>query len=72
MSSTILNFIKGFELLGPHYSEGFETTYFLEAEHECIYTHISVEQLPLESVEGKLLSEYGFDVDECDVWIYRT
>ncbi len=66
-------FIEGLKIMAPFYSNGMDTDFFMEAEHDIVYFHIDNEQIPEESKLGERLVELGFHYDEeADGWAKFT
>ena len=62
-------FIEALEIMAPHYAKGMDTDYFMEAEHDIVYFHVTAEQIPEDSPEGKRLEELGFHLSsDADCW----
>ena len=67
------DFIEGLKIMAPFYENGLETKFFMEAEHDIIYFHVSVEDIPEDSETGKRLQELGFHFDDgVDAWAKCT
>ena len=65
--------VETFEIMAKYMSKGMQTKYFLEAEHDVIYSHIDDEAIPEDSEDGKRLRELGWYYDsEICVWAYFT
>ena len=70
---TIENFISALYVIAKYEPRGLATKYFLEAEHDVIYTHIEASQIAEGSVDGVRLIELGFHLDDdLGVWVYFT
>jgi hypothetical protein len=73
MVKSVSNYIKGLQILASHLPHGMDEAFFMEAEHDIIYSHVGSAQIEADSDEAKLLEEYGFHLDEdVDVWAYFT
>lgn len=67
------NFIEGLKIMAPFYKNGMDTEYFMEAEHDIVYFHVTAEQIPEESDSGKRLQELEFHYDDgVGVWAKHT
>lgn len=59
--------------MAPYYSNGRETEFFCEAEHDIIYFHITADDIARSSDDGKKLIELGFHLDsDIGVWAKYT
>jgi hypothetical protein len=73
MIRSITNFIEALKIFAKFEKNGFDTSFFFEAEHDQIFSHISPEQVPTDSEFGKLLTSYGWHIDSnANVWSYFT
>ena len=57
-------FIEALYVLAPYYPRGLEQEFFIQAEHDIIYFHVSSDQISEESTEGLKLIELGLHYDE--------
>jgi len=65
--------VKTFEIMAKYMPAGMQTKYFLEADHDIIYSNIEGDALPEDSVDGKRLIELGWHLgSEFDCWAYYT
>lgn len=65
--------VETFETMAKYMSKGMQTKFFLEAEHDIIYSHIDDEAVPVDSEDGKKLSELGWHFDgDAGCWAYFT
>ncbi len=70
---TIRGFIEALRIIAKYSPMGLDEVFFLQAEHDIIYSDISDEIMPEASVDGRRLQELGWHVNiEMDVWAYRT
>jgi len=73
IANTPDGWIETFEIMAQYMPNGMQTKFFLEAEHDIIYSHIDDVAVPVDSVHGKRLSELGWHFDgDVDVWAYFT
>lgn len=65
--------VETFEILAKYMSNGMQTKFFLEAEHDVIYSHISADDVPANSEDGLRLVELGWHLDsDIECWAYFT
>lgn len=65
--------VEAFEIFAKYWSRGMKEKFFLEAEHDVIYSHIEADQLPQDSEDGHSLIELGWHLDsETGTWAYFT
>lgn len=69
---SVAAFVRGLEILAPHFENGMETCYFMGGEHDIIHIYVETSTIPEDSEEGKELDELGFHVDEHDQWAWWT
>lgn len=61
--------IEALTILAPYYKNGFDEDYVLCAEHDMIYSQVSLDQVPYDSTDGQKLIELGWGADENgEVW----
>lgn len=66
---TINEFIESLHIIAKYEKEGTASTYFLEAEHDIIYSHLDEEQVSEDSEDGKKLMSFGWFLNaDADVW----
>lgn len=69
----IENFIAGVTILSEYYKDGLKESYFMEAEHDEVFFHITLDEIPVKSKNGRKLIDLGFSPDDdIDVWKYST
>jgi hypothetical protein len=62
-------FIRALEIMAPHYEKGMDTDFFMEAEHDIVYFHVTGDQIPEDSPEGTELQELGLHLSsDVDCW----
>jgi len=67
---SIKGFILALEIMAKYLGE--VKKYFLDAEHDEIYSDLSAEDCPEDSEDGKMLDELGWFVGEFGNWDYFT
>ena len=69
---SIRNFIEALNIFAKYTQEGFEETYFCQAEHDELFIHVEQETLHPNSPDGKRLRALGFHPSEVETWAYFT
>lgn len=73
VAKTISGFIKALNILAKYEKDGLNERFFCEAEHDVLYSRVSIEALKPDSEDGKELSRLGWHPDkDIDVWAYFT
>lgn len=70
-AKTVGGFIAALEILAKYLEEGTDTKYFINAEHDCLYSDVSDKDCPEDSEDGCLLTALGWHIDE-ECWAYFT
>lgn len=66
-------FIEGLKIMAPHYPKGMDTDFFMEAQHDVVYFHVTDINIPEDSEDGKRLEELGFHyAEDADCWAKFT
>lgn len=73
IANTPEGWIETFEIMAKYMPNGLQTKFFLQAEHDVIYSYIEGEVLPEDTEDGKRLIELGWYFDsDIGVWAYFT
>lgn len=57
-------FIRGLEIMAPHYRKGMDTEFFCDAEHDIIYFHVSGKDIPPGFPRGEGTGRVGVSFSE--------
>ncbi len=72
-AKSLEGFIAALEILAKHESEGLQTKYSLDAQHDIIYAGPSINDIPEDSQDGILLQALGWHANEDEeCWAYFT
>lgn len=72
-AKTFEGFVTAIEILAKYAEKGMQESFAFEAEHDIIYSHVSLEQVPEDSDDGKLLNALGWHAEHSiAVWAYYT
>lgn len=63
-ANTIKGYIEALELMSRYAKNGPDTSFFLDAQHDVLYTYLTTEQLSLSSNDGKKLQALGWWVED--------
>lgn len=64
---------KSLDIIARYSPKGENEAFIFEAEHDIIYSHLSAEEVPEDSEDGKALSELGWHMSsDADVWAKFT
>jgi len=73
IANSIEGHINALLIISKYEPNGIGQKFFLEAEHEVIYSHVGREALAEDSNDGKSLIELGWEVDpDTGLWAYYT
>ena len=64
---TIRGFIQALQIMAKYTKNHLDESHFLDAQHDEIYTYLTIEQLPENSQDGLRLQQLGW-FEDCDYW----
>ena len=69
---SIAAFVRALQILAKYEDEGMDSAYFLEADHDIIYSHLH-DTCNVSKEDAKELIALGWHFDDSvDVWAYNT
>lgn len=62
------DWIKSFEIFARYFPGGYKENYCFSAEHDIIFVHLTTDQIPVDSKDGKALDKLGWHIEDDVSW----